>query len=444
VDTGYDLRFFVGRTVSANLRRDIGMVGLIAIMVGLNIGGSLFLLTAVAAGLTGSSLLIAQLVSATPILLALPAYSALTSALPVTCANYQYAKLFSRPLAVAAWMVLFIAIPLGMLPLFAVAIAKLVAVLIPGLNVTVWAVLTMTAIFAVNVLGVRLATQTQFIGVAVLLAALLVFIFGGMPSVSIAQIAPQFTGGVAGFVGASALLYTLLAGGLFGIEMGDEIRNARAVIPRALFISIGIVLSLYLLIEFVALGTVGWQQFSAGTLGDVAGTFLSGGWLGLFVVGGGIMASATTINLSLAAAGRYALAFSFDGYFPRAFSRVNRRFGTPHNGLLLVYLMTVVTLAINPPLMTLGAVLNFGLLFMVTLVLLSAVRLTRRHSDVWERAQVRIRPRLLVGASLCAVALNLVFMLVLAIALKWTFLIFVGAIGIGLALFYSRKHGLWR
>ena len=107
MDTAHDLRFVLGHRLAANLRQDIGMVGLVAIMVGLNIGGSLFLLTAIAAGLTGSSLIVAQLMSATPILLSIPAYVALSSALPVTCANYQYAKLFSRPLAVAVWMVLF-------------------------------------------------------------------------------------------------------------------------------------------------------------------------------------------------------------------------------------------------------------------------------------------------------------------------------------------------
>jgi APA family basic amino acid/polyamine antiporter len=275
----------------------------------------------------------------------------------------------------------------------------------------------------------------------VLLVALLTFILGGMPHVQMANLALNFVGGPVGLIGASALLYTLLAGGLFGIEMGDEVRNARSVIPRALFISIGVVLGLYILIEVVALGVVGWEQFSMGTLGDVAGAFLSGGWLGLFVVGGGIMASATTINLALAAAGRYALVFSLDGYFPRVFSRVNQRFGTPHNGLALVYLMTVATLLVNPPLMTLGAVLNFGLLFMVTLVLCGAVRLLKRHPATFVDASVHVRPRLLTVSSYVAVAFNLVYMLVLAVALRWTFLIFVVAIVLGLAIFYSRKYG---
>jgi APA family basic amino acid/polyamine antiporter len=444
VDTGYDLRFFAGRRLSANLRQEIGMVGLVAIMVGLNIGGSLFLLPGVAAGLTGSSLIVAQLVSASPILLAIPAYAALSSALPVTCANYQYAKLFSRPLAAAAWMVLFIAIPLGALPLFAVAAARLLVVLLPGLPVTATAIGIMVLIFVVNVRGVRLTTQAQFVGVAVLVAALLVFVGGGLPSVRLSNLSPSLAGGPVGLLGSSAILYTLLAGGLFGIEMGDEVRNARSVIPRALIASIAIVLVLYLLIEVVALGSVGADAMAQGTLGDVAGTFLSGWMLGLFVVGGGILASITTINLTLAAAGRYALAFSLDGYFPGLFSRVNQRFGTPHYGLALVLAMTVVTLLVNPPLITLGAVLNFGLLFMVTLVLGASVRMLRRRPETYRQASLRVNPRLLAVCSVCAMTINVVYMAVLAVALQWTFLIFVGAIVIGLALFYLRKSGAFR
>jgi hypothetical protein len=60
------------------------------------------------------------------------------------------------------------------------------------------------------------------------------------------------------------------------------------------------------------------------------------------------------------------------------------------------------------------------------------------------RGAVRVRPRLLTLSSSIAVGINLVYMLVLAIALKWTFLIFVGAIVVGIALFYSRKYGLFR
>ena len=444
MDTGYDLRFFVGQRVSSRLKEEIGLIGLIAVIVGLNIGGSLFVLTTVAAGLTGSSLILVQLVSATPIILSVPAYAMLSSAMPTTCANYQYAKLFSRPLAVAAWMVLFIALPLGMLPLFAVAAAKLVAVLIPAAAVTPTAIAVMCVIYLINVLGVRLTTQVQFVGVGILSAALLTFIFGGLPSVQISNLSLSFAGGVTGFLGASAILYTLLAGGLFGIEMGDEIRNARKVIPRALIASIVIVLVLYLLIEIVAVGVVGWEKMSEGTLGDVAAAFLSGFPLGLFVVGGGIMASTTTINMALTAAGRYVLAFSIDGYFPRFFSRVNERFGTPHAGLTLVFVMTVVALGFSPDLMTLGQMVNFGLLFLVTLVLLASVRMLQRHPETYSHSTLRVKPRFMKVTAICAVIINVLFMLILAIALKWTFLFFAGAIAFGFAIFYMKQRGILR
>lgn len=88
-------------------------------MIGLNVGGSLFVLTSKAAGLTGPSLFIAQIISALPVLLALIPYMIITSAVPKTAASYQYAKNFSYPLAVAGVMVLLVAMPLGGLPLFA-------------------------------------------------------------------------------------------------------------------------------------------------------------------------------------------------------------------------------------------------------------------------------------------------------------------------------------
>ena len=52
--------------------------------VGLNIGGSLFGLTAVAAGLARPSLPLALLVSALPIILAVLPYAILASAAPTT------------------------------------------------------------------------------------------------------------------------------------------------------------------------------------------------------------------------------------------------------------------------------------------------------------------------------------------------------------------------
>lgn len=137
------------------LRREIDLVLLIAIIIGLNVGGSLFVLTGIAADLTGPSLFIAQIISVLPVLLALIPYMTLTSAIPATCASYQYAKLFSFPLAVAAWMVLFVAIPIGALPLFVISTGKFLQVLIPGLPLIAAAIITMTLFYLTNMIGIK-------------------------------------------------------------------------------------------------------------------------------------------------------------------------------------------------------------------------------------------------------------------------------------------------
>ena len=422
------------------LRRELNLVTLIAVMIGLNIGGSLFVLTAIAAGLTGPSLFVAQIISALPILLALIPYLMLTSAIPTNCANYQYAKLFSRPLAVAAWMGLFVAIPIGLLPLMAIATAKLLQVLIPGVPIIGTAIIVMTIFFLINMIGVKATAYVQLATVALLVIALVIFVVPGIPAIEARNLTPLFTGGAMGLIAASALLYTLLAGGLFGMEIGDEVKNAKSTIPRALIISIATVAVIYLLIEITAVGVMDWRIFAEGTLGTPAEAFLSGPLLGFFVVGGGILASITTINLTLTAAGRYALAFAEDGFFPGFFGNINQRFGTPHWGLTLGYGLSVITLLVNPPLQTLAAMLNFGLLFMVTLVLLAAFRLPKTHPKIYENAKFRFGRKTLAITSLVAVVINILFMIILAVALPLPALIFAGAGVIGIILYFIRTR----
>jgi APA family basic amino acid/polyamine antiporter len=434
------------RTAEGLLKKEITLIALIAIMIGLNVGGSLFALTALAAGMTGPSLFIAQIFSALPILLALIPYSMLSSAIPTTCANYQYAKLFSRPMAVAAWMTLFIAIPVGALPLFAVIAGNFIQMLWPGLPVIPTAITVVSIFFLLNVFGIKPTIYVQLATVVVLLMALLTFILPGIPAIKMENLTTFFPGGFIGFIGASALLFTLLAGGLFGIEVGSEVKNASSVIPKALLISMLIVLGIYLLLEVIAVGVMDWRLFAAReTLGAPAEMFLSGVPLGFFIAGGGILASVTTINLILTIAGRYALVFSIDGYFPRIFRQISKRFGTPHWGITLAYGMTIITLIINPPLIVLGQMLNFGLLFMITLVLFSAYSFPKNHPDLYQNAKYKFNPRIIRTTSVLAIIINIVFMLVLAYGMltsenaRWTFPLFVVAAIAGIIVYYIRK-----
>ncbi len=455
------------------LKKELGLIVLIFLMIGLNVGGSLFVLTSKAAGLTGPSLFIAQVISALPVLLALIPYMIVTSSVPKTAASYQYAKNFSYPLAVAGVMVLLVGMPLGGLPLFALTNGHFFMKLIPGAPEMVpglpisWAqivaIITVTVFYIINLRGIKPSGYIEFIMTALLLVALLVFIFPGLPAVKLEHFTPLFTGHeanpnmppllgqVLGLIAAAALSYTLLAGGLFGIELGDEVKKAHFTIPRALIVSILVVLGLYLLIEIVAVGVNGWKSFAGGDLSTPARVFLGDSFFfGFFVIGGGIMACVTTVHAVLTISGRYCMKFAEDGFFPPLLKTVNKKYGTPHWGLTLPFVLCVIILLFVRDFTVLGAMMNFGLLFMVSLVLLFAYNLPKKHPEIFVSSRYRFTPTLLRITALSAAILNIIFMLLLIFIIfksknQWAFWLFVIAILGGLVLYYiKKKMGLIR
>lgn len=438
------------------LKKELGLLLLIFLMIGLNVGGALFSLTSIAARQTGPSLFIAQIIAALPVLLALIPYMIITSSIPKTAASYQYGKQFSYPLAVAGVLVLLVAMPLGGLPFYAITNAEYFLQLVPlgtgielsGFSLTwvqIIAILTILLFYIVNIIGIRFTGQVQFFLTALLLVAMAAFAFVGLPSVRAENFSPFFAGGALGLVVASALSYTLLAGGLFGIELGDEVKEARKTIPRALVWSVFIVLILYILIEIVAVGVMDWKTFAAGKLFTPAKVFMPD-WLYILFIFGGIMACATTVHGVLTISGRYAMKFAEDGFFPPLLKRINKRLGTPVWGLTLPFVLSILAILLIKDLAVLGAMLNFGLLFMVSLVLLFACQLPAKHPEIFAQSRYKFSPTILKITSISAAVLNILFMLLLCYMIlfqskqQWAVVLFVIAIIAGLVLYYVKKR----
>jgi hypothetical protein len=94
--------------------------------------------------------------------------------------------------------------------------------------------------------------------------------------------------------------------------------------------------------------------------------------------------------------------------------------------------------------------LNFGLLFMVSLVLLFAYNLPKKHPEIFAHSRYKFTPTILRITSLSAAILNIIFMLFLIFIMfksknQWAVWLFVIAIIGGLVLYYiKKKMGLVR
>ncbi len=415
--------------------------------VGLNIGGALFALTTVAAGFSGPSLPLAMIISAVPVLLAVVPYVTLTSAIPTTSATYRYAQLLSPSLALVSLFSLLACILIGGQPLFGLAFGKYLHALVP-LNPVAVGVVVLTLFYGINLLGVKLTVRVQTVLFFILVSALVLYILFGMPHVRSENFSGFFSKGAGGILAASGLLFTFCAGGIFVIDIGGEVLEARKAFSRALPLGIGIAVMIYVLIGIVTVGVMNWHSLEGKSLITVAERFMSGPAMAYFIVGGALVACATSINIIFTIISRGLLVVSQEGLLPMFFGRVNQRFGTPHWGLTLSYLVCVASLIIIPSLkiipslMFFGSMLNLGLIWCITVVVLSGVVFPGRYPHLFERSILRISPALLKAICITIVILNTLIFAFFLYAIGKASLVFLGIVLACSLYAFSRRKAL--
>lgn len=112
-----------------------------------------------------------------------------------------------------------------------------------------------------------------------------------------------------------------------------EIDNPRRNLPRALTLSVVVVVAGYLLPSLAALATgpdgpAGWKNWQSGSFSDVARA-LAGPWLQITVTVGGMVASVAMFSALLASNARLPFVLAEDGYLPLWIARRSARRQVP-------------------------------------------------------------------------------------------------------------------
>jgi amino acid transporter len=126
------------------------------------------------------------------------------------------------------------------------------------------------------------------------------------------------------------------------MALGDEVKEPGKTIPKAFFLGTFLVTIIYALVAYVAAGVLPQDQVAGQPLSVSAQAFLSGGWFTFFIVGGGLLATLTTLNGSFLIYSRLHYAAARDGIWPEVFKKTNKC-GVPY-----VTLWTVTAMAMIP------------------------------------------------------------------------------------------------
>jgi len=381
-------------TSEFGLKRVLGLRDVVAIEVGQTIGAGVFVLTGLAMSYCGGSLPLAYILAAVPIIFMFLAIAMLGSAIPTTGGTYYYISRFFSPKAavVGIWGYTICAL-LGAFPLYAVSCAKYLQAVWPELPTLPTAVAVLTVLFAVNVLGLVVASALQAVTVGILLVALTVFVIAGVPHISLANLTPLFPAGIGGLVLASSLLTFTHTGSNGIIELGGEIKDPSRTIPRSFLISVPIVIVFYILIAFVAAGARPWTASAGQTLTATAATFLGGGLFPFFVVGGGVLAIITTLNATFMFGTKSLIRMADDGWIPKSLTAISPRFATPHRLLFLIYLVSTGSLLVfgEKALNGFAALASIGAILIFAPVMVAALRLKRFAPKEYEAAPYKLK-----------------------------------------------------
>ncbi len=328
------------------LKRTLNLPGVVAIAIGQTIGAGIFVLTGMALEFTGPSVILAYVLAVIPISFLMLLLAMLGSALPTTGGNYKYSsRLFSpRAAFLGIWAYIAGAI-LGAFPLYALSGARYLQVAI-DLPVNYVALGILTFIFIINLLGISLAVTIQGSFVILLFSALCYFSWSGFPHIDLNNFSPFLPQGYYGLALATSVLTFTYLGANAIVELGGEIKNPGKVIPRAFLISIPLVTIFYLLVVTVAAGVIPWKLGAGQPLTASAQIFMSSGGLNFFIFAGGLLAIVTTLNASFMWGTKSLLVMTDDGFFPKSLLQVNKRFGTPHWFLTIIYIISALAIVL--------------------------------------------------------------------------------------------------
>jgi APA family basic amino acid/polyamine antiporter len=296
------------------------------------------------------------------------------------------------------------------------------------------AIVAVVALAAVNYRGVtRTARAARWIVTVVLLAlavTVAVALGGASPDVgavwgSSNNGAPgdggagdAFLGGPAGWYGvlqAAGLLFFAFAGYARIATMGEEVREPRTTIPRAIVGALGAAVVVYTVVGVTLLMTLGLTGIGGSTT-PLAAAVEGSPWAGVVVRVGASAAALGALLALIAGVGRTSLAMAREGDLPRWLSAVHPRYRVPHRAeavLAVVVCVLVATVDLR------GAIgfSSFGVLLYYAVANASAWTQTREHRLYPRRVQVLGLTACLVLVATLPLAAVLAGLAVLAVGL---------------------------
>ncbi|TCO65938.1 amino acid permease [Actinocrispum wychmicini] len=451
-------QFDVAVGSAAKLKRSLGTFHLAMIGIGCVVGTGIFFTLSTAVPKAGPAVIVSFLIAGLAATLSALCYAEVASRIPVAGSTYSYAYASLgefAAMAMAACLLLEYGVSTAASAVgWSGYLAKLFEDLLhvklpywalhaPGVSdsgqvgvVNLPAVILLLLCGLLLVRGVTESMVVNTIMVLLKLSVLALFIvlaLSAFHSNNFADFAPM---GMAGIGAGSASIFFTFVGVDAVSTAGEEVREPRKTLPRAILIAVGVVIVFYVLVAVAALGAQQWERFDGQEAGlavilqDLTGQ----AWPGEVLSLGAVISIFSVCLVSLYGQTRILFAMGRDGMVSRRFAKVSPRTRTPVFNTVLVTVLVALGAAFFP-LDALGDLTSIGTLFAFIVVALTVLILRRTNKDGPRGFRIPGGPVIPV--------LTVVVCGYVMISLGWiTWVIFAGWLLVALAyyLLYARRH----
>ena len=423
--------------VETELSRDMSLFDITFIGVGAMIGAGVFALTGFAAGMAGPALILAFALNGFVALFTAVSYAELGAAFPEAGGGYLWVKeaLVDPNGFYAGWMSWFAhavacslyAVTFGAFLLEFVIYGTdlghdflLFGFVTPSMVDKTLAVLMVAAFAYINYRGAEETGKAGVIVTAIKVLLLGVFVaFGIMATMQTPTWPQKFLSnpsfapnGIVGIIGAMGFTYIAFEGYEIIVQSGEEVVEPGRNIPRAVFYSLIIVVPIYILVAFAAIGGIDvtrealdlaapfeeatpeytWQLLGEmGELGIIraAGQFVPYGVPLLLIAG--LTATMSALNATIYSSSRVSFAMGRDRSLPSFFDNVHPVRRTPHWAILLSAIL-IAAMAIVLPIEAVAASADIMFILLFVQVNWTLIRMRQTHPDLPRTYEVPYMP----------------------------------------------------
>jgi amino acid transporter len=387
----------------------VAMIG-----VGAMIGAGIFVLTGIAAGVAGPGLIIAFGLNAVVTLFTAMAYAELGSCFHTAGGGYLWVK-SSLPHPngfLAGWMTWFASSVAC--SLYALGFGAYFGHVLEGFGLhipvipyfSVEKTLAVVACLVMAYINYKGASEAGLAGTIVTLAKVFVIIlfigFGlfamqGMPEWR-GNFDPFLPLGFGAVFSAMGLTFIAFQGYEVIAQCSEEVMDPARSIPRAIFLALSIVIPIYLLVAFVAIGAIHgkgmptWQflgEMKELAVVEAARQFAPGG--GVIVLVGGLLSTLSALLATIFSSSRVALAMARDHNLPGFLGKIHPEKRTPHLAIGASAVIVII-MALALPIEDVASTANIMYLLVFLQVNVTLIRMRKTHPGLKRGFKVPLVP----------------------------------------------------